>query len=212
MLEVLGRDYIRTAKAKGLPFKRVVIIHALKNMAIPLVTLFGLDFGNLLGGSIITETIFGWPGIGLLAMNAITMRDFPIVQTVVFYVAVGFVVVNLLVDVFYVLLDPRIRLGGQGGTVSEHIRSSSFLEYRDRTRWERAKRTLDNLVRSRLGLAGLIIMLIVIFSAIMADVIAPYDPNHQELTDRLIAPFSEEANAKGTCWERIIWAAISSAA
>ncbi len=113
MLEVLSKDYIRTARAKGLPQRLVISVHGLRNAAIPLVTLFALDLGSLLGGSIITETIFGWPGVGLLAINAITLRDFPIVQTVVFYVAVGFVLINLLVDILYVALDPRIRLGGQ---------------------------------------------------------------------------------------------------
>jgi len=113
MLEVLSKDYIRTARAKGASERVVVLRHALKNAAIPLITLFGLDFGSLLGGSIITETIFGWPGVGLLSINAITTRDFPIVQTVVFYVAVGFVVINLLVDLLYAALDPRIRLGAQ---------------------------------------------------------------------------------------------------
>ncbi len=113
MLEVLSKDYIRTARAKGASERVVVLRHALKNAAIPLITLFGLDFGSLLGGSIITETIFGWPGVGLLSINAITTRDFPVVQTVVFYVAVGFVVINLLVDLLYAALDPRIRLGAQ---------------------------------------------------------------------------------------------------
>ncbi len=112
MLEVLGRDYIRTARAKGLTPRMVVLVHGLRNVAIPLVTLFALDFGGLLGGSIITETIFGWPGVGMLAINAITLRDFPVVQTIVFYVAAGFVLINLLVDILYMALDPRIRLGG----------------------------------------------------------------------------------------------------
>lgn len=113
MLEVLSKDYIRTARAKGAKERTVIMRHALKNAAIPLITLFGLDFGSLLGGSIITETIFGWPGVGLLSINAITMRDFPVVQTVVFYVAVGFVVINLVVDLLYAALDPRVRLGAQ---------------------------------------------------------------------------------------------------
>jgi ABC-type dipeptide/oligopeptide/nickel transport system permease component len=113
MLEVLGKDYVRTAHAKGLMRRVVILRHALRNVAIPLVTLFAMDFGSLLSGSIITETIFGWPGVGLLANNAIVMRDFPVVQTIVFYVATGFVVINLVVDILYAALDPRVRLGGE---------------------------------------------------------------------------------------------------
>ncbi len=113
MLEVLGKDYVRTAHAKGLARRVVVMRHALRNVAIPLVTLFAMDFGSLLSGSIITETIFGWPGVGLLANDAIVMRDFPVVQTIVFYVAAGFVLINLVVDILYAALDPRVRLGGE---------------------------------------------------------------------------------------------------
>jgi peptide/nickel transport system permease protein len=113
MLEVLGKDYVRTAHAKGLARRVVVLRHALRNVAIPLVTLFAMDFGSLLSGSIITETIFGWPGVGLLANDAIVMRDFPVVQTIVFYVATGFVLINLGVDILYAALDPRVRLGGE---------------------------------------------------------------------------------------------------
>ncbi len=110
MLEVLGKDYIRTARAKGARESRVVLVHALRNVAIPLVTLYAMDFGGLLGGAVITETIFGWPGVGQLAINSISYRDFPVVQTIVFYVATMFVLINLLVDIFYAALDPRIRL------------------------------------------------------------------------------------------------------
>ncbi len=110
MLEVLSQDYIRTARAKGLSELALLRRHALRNMLIPVVTVIGLDLGTLLGGAVITETIFAWPGIGQLAISAIQFRDYPLVQSAVFLVAVGYVLVNLLVDVLYTVLNPRIRL------------------------------------------------------------------------------------------------------
>lgn len=110
MLDVLGADYIRTGRAKGLKESRVVLRHALKNTAIPLVTVIGLDFGNLLAGAIITEQIFQWNGVGQLMVNAIGSRDFPVVQAAVFIIAVTFVLINLFVDLLYTWLDPRVRL------------------------------------------------------------------------------------------------------
>jgi peptide/nickel transport system permease protein len=110
MLDVLGEDYLRTARAKGLATRQVVFGHALKNAAIPLVTVIGLDVGVLLGGAVITETIFVWPGVGALAIESINGRDFPVVQASVFLIAATFVLVNLAVDLLYTWLDPRIRL------------------------------------------------------------------------------------------------------
>jgi peptide/nickel transport system permease protein len=110
VLDVLGQDYVRTARAKGLAERMVVIRHALKNAAIPIVTIVGLDIGTLLGGAVITETVFAWPGIGRLAIEAIAARDFPVVQADVFFIALAFVVINLGVDVLYTWLDPRVRL------------------------------------------------------------------------------------------------------
>ena len=110
MLEVLNQDYIRTARAKGVSDPPVVWKHALKNAAIPIVTIVGIELGTLLGGSVITETIFAWPGVGRLSVQAIANRDYPVVQAAVFLLASTFVLVNLLVDVIYTYLDPRIRL------------------------------------------------------------------------------------------------------
>jgi peptide/nickel transport system permease protein len=112
MLEVLGQDYVRTARAKGLAEPRVLAVHALRNAALPVVTVLGLQFAQLLGGAVVTETIFAWPGIGRLVVEAIFNRDFPIVQGVVLVVSLVFVVVNVLVDVAYVVIDPRIRVEG----------------------------------------------------------------------------------------------------
>ena len=109
MLDVLGREYVTTARAKGVPPLHVVGKHALANALIPVVTVVGLQYGFLLGGAVVTETIFAWPGVGRLAMTAILQRDYPVVQGCVLLVAVVFVLVNLAVDILYGWLDPRIR-------------------------------------------------------------------------------------------------------
>ncbi len=108
MLEVLGQEYMRTARAKGVSEFRVVLKHALKNAAIPVITIIGLDLGTLLGGAVITETIFAWPGVGRLAVQAISYRDYPIVQAAVFLLASIFILINFLVDVLYAYVDPRV--------------------------------------------------------------------------------------------------------
>jgi ABC-type dipeptide/oligopeptide/nickel transport system permease component len=110
MLEVLGQDYVRTARGKGVGEPGVVWRHALKNAGIPLVTIVGLELGTLLGGAVITETVFAWPGVGRLSVQAIYNRDYPLVQASVCVLASIFVLVNLLVDVLYTYLDPRIRV------------------------------------------------------------------------------------------------------
>jgi ABC-type dipeptide/oligopeptide/nickel transport system permease component len=109
MLEVIGQDFVRTARAKGLHGRRVVLHHALRNALIPVITVVGLEFGALLGGAVITETIFAWPGIGRMAIRAIVQRDFPVVQGVVLMIAIVRICANLGVDVIYALIDPRIR-------------------------------------------------------------------------------------------------------
>ena len=111
MLEVLRQEYIVTARAKGLAGRSVVLRHALTNALIPVITMLGLQLGGLLGGAVITETIFSRPGIGRLAVDAILSRDFPLVQGTVLLAAVAYVLVNLLVDVAYAAVDPRIRYG-----------------------------------------------------------------------------------------------------
>ncbi|ABK72058.1 ABC transporter permease [Mycolicibacterium smegmatis] len=111
LAEELSADYIRTATAKGLSRRQVVVGHGLRNASLPVVTVVGLEFGSLLGGAILTEQVFSWPGIGRLTVEAISNRDFALVQGAVLFFALVFVVVNLLVDLSYTLLDPRVRLG-----------------------------------------------------------------------------------------------------
>jgi peptide/nickel transport system permease protein len=110
MLETLSADYVRTARAKGLPIRRVVMGHALRNALLPVISVVGLQFGALLGGAVLTEGIFGWPGLGQLAVGAISQRDIPLVQGLVLVFALMFALVNLAVDVLYVVVDPRVRL------------------------------------------------------------------------------------------------------
>ena len=110
MMEVMGQDYIRTAWAKGLPGRLVIFRHALKNALLPVLTVIGLQFGYLLGGAVMTEAIFSWPGVGRWLFVAISARDIPIVQGGILMVALVFVIINLIVDVLYTYVDPRIRL------------------------------------------------------------------------------------------------------
>ena len=112
MLEVLGEDYMRTAVAKGLPPNRVILHHGLRNALLPVITMLGLQLGALLAGAVITETVFSWPGIGLLTIESIQSRDYPVVQACVLLISVTYVLVNLLTDLAYAWVDPRVRLGG----------------------------------------------------------------------------------------------------
>jgi ABC-type dipeptide/oligopeptide/nickel transport system permease component len=112
MLEVLQQDYLRTARSKGLSERVVMLRHALKNAMIPVITVVGLQIGNLLGGAVVTETVFAWPGIGSLAVVSIYQRDYPVVQAVVLLSAAVFVIINFLLDVIYQWLDPRISYAG----------------------------------------------------------------------------------------------------
>ena len=111
MLEVLGQDYVRTARAKGLGSASVIVRHALRNALIPVVTVFGLQFGNLLAGAVIVETVFSRPGLGRLIVGGILAKDFPLVQGTVLFVAAAYVLINVVVDVAYAYVDPRIRIG-----------------------------------------------------------------------------------------------------
>lgn len=110
LLEILGEDYVRTGRAKGVRGRRVLTHHAMRNAAIPLLTVFALSFGHLLAGAVVVETIFVWPGVGSLIVDAITERDYPMIQAFVLYTGVAFVLLNLTVDLAYTAIDPRVRL------------------------------------------------------------------------------------------------------
>ena len=109
MIEALEQDYVRTARAKGLAESGIAARHALKNALLPIITVIGLQFGGLLGGAVMTETVFAWPGVGTMILDAILKKDFPVVLAGVVIVAMGFIVVNLLLDLLYTVLDPRLR-------------------------------------------------------------------------------------------------------
>ena len=109
MLEEIHQDYVRTARAKGLPERTVLFRHALRNGLIPIITVLGLQMGSLLAGAIITETIFSWPGIGRLTVQAINARDYPLVQGCILTISLSYIVINFLTDVMYSVVDPRIR-------------------------------------------------------------------------------------------------------
>jgi len=110
MLEALQQDFVRTARAKGVPERAVLYRHAFKNAAIPFITVTGLSLGFMLSGAIIIETVFAWPGLGRLIVQAVPGRDFPVIQAGVFVFALIFVALNLLVDLLYAVVDPRVRL------------------------------------------------------------------------------------------------------
>ena len=110
LLEVFSEDYLRTARAKGLSPSHIVLTHALPNALLPVLTLLGLQLGGLLGGAVITETVFSWPGLGLLMVEAIQQRDYPIVQAAVLCISTTYIVINLMTDLLYAWLDPRIQL------------------------------------------------------------------------------------------------------
>lgn len=115
MLDVLQQDYIRTARAKGLPEWKVVLKHAFPNTLIPIITIIGVDFGSYLSGAVLTESIFGWPGIGRFALDAILKRDFPVIQGTVLFAAMMFILANLIVDLLYGVVDPKVRLERSNG-------------------------------------------------------------------------------------------------
>ena len=184
MLEVLGEDYIRTARAKGLTRMRVIIVHALRNAMLPVVTVIGLQVGTLLAGAILTETIFSWPGLGRWLIDALQRRDYPVVQGGVLLVATMIILVNLLVDLLYGVVNPRIRHKTYGdimSQVTETIVSSApgpmtpLQEF-----WHYFKRNKGAVV-------GLVYVVIVLFIAIFANWIAPYNPAEQ-FRDALLAP------------------------
>lgn len=114
LLEVLGEDYIRTARAKGLSERRVILHHGLRNALLPVITMLGLQLGTLLGGAVIVELVFSWPGVGQLLIDAIHRRDYPVVQACVLLISVTYVVVNMLTDFVYAWVDPRVRAAGRG--------------------------------------------------------------------------------------------------
>ena len=185
LLNTLGEYHVRVARAKGLPYRTVVLRHGLRNSLIPIVTIVGVQFGTLLGGAVIVETVFAWPGIGRLLVDAVNDRDFPLVQGIVLFVAICFVFVNLIVDLLYAALDPRVRYG-EMAAVEDVVGGRGRLAlqwrvFRSALFWRKLRRFL----RHKSGVTGLIIVLTVAAAALLAPAIAPYDPS--ELTPDVLA-------------------------
>ncbi|MCO5176356.1 MAG: ABC transporter permease subunit [Thermomicrobiales bacterium] len=186
MLEVLRQEYIITARAKGLRNSVVIIRHALRNAMIPTITILGLQFGQLLAGTVVIETVFGRPGIGRLIVAAILEKDFPLVQGIVLFIALAYVLINLLVDVLYAVLDPRISIG-----VTIHGRGEYSTSDRNAgMQVTRAKRPnlFARLRRSKVAVAGFVALLILVIMAVAAPIISPYEPNAVAPKDALLAP------------------------
>ena len=111
LVEVLGEDYVRTARAKGLPERRVLLVHALRNALVLVITIVGLQFGSLMGQAVVVEKLFAWPGVGSLMVDSVFQRDMPAVQGCILMIVLFFLFINTLVDLAYVVIDPRIRYG-----------------------------------------------------------------------------------------------------
>ena len=200
MLDVLSDDYIRTARAKGLRPRVVLTGHALRNALIPVLTILGLQFGLLLGGAVIVENVFSWPGVGRLVINSIGVRDYPVVQAAVIVLAIILLTVNLLIDLLYTVVDPACYPGLGSVTMAPSSTDGAQLDSqltisqqadramraRSRHRWQRAALTLR---RDPSALFGIIILGIVLIAAIFAPLLAPHDPHLVDPLKRLIPPF-----------------------
>ena len=182
MLEVLRQDYVVTARAKGLQARHVIGRHALNNALIPVVTLIGIQFGGLLGGAIIIETVFARQGIGQLAVGAIRQRDMPLVEGTVIFVGIVTVLANLAVDLLYVAIDPRIRIDFMTST------TPSLALAAPRSRGRQIALAARALRRHWPGLVGAVILLLLILAAAGAPALTPYDPVATAFKERLHPP------------------------
>ena len=192
MLEVLGEDYIRTARAKGLTRMRVIVIHALRNAMLPVVTVIGLQVGTLLAGAILTETIFSWPGLGRWLIDALQRRDYPVVQGGVLLVATMIILVNLLVDLLYGVVNPRIRHKKYGVIMSQVTENKVITAPVPMTPlqefWHYFKRNKGAVV-------GLVYVAVMIVIAVFANFLAPYNPADQFRDSLLAPPFWQEGGS-----------------
>lgn len=164
LLDVMSTDYIRTARAKGLSNVRLIIHHALGNALIPVLTVIGLGFGNLLGGMVLVETIFNWPGVGQFAYQSVLSNDYPSIIGVALLIALNYMIINTVVDILYGIIDPRVRCSYMLHSLKKMFKSNYLFTF------------------------GVIICLFWIIMAIIAPFVAPYDPVVQDLTLRLKAP------------------------
>ena len=186
VLEVLGADFVRTARAKGLRETVVIVHHALRNALIPVVTLIGLQAAFLLGGAVVTETMFSWPGVGRLAVGAIVSSDFPTAQGAIMILAIAFLTINLLVDVLYVYLDPQGAAVMSVEALNAPVRAEEAQPARSRR-----SGVLRRLARDKVAAIAALLLTLIGLAAIFAPVVAPYDPYLTDLT-KVMQPPSEE--------------------
>ena len=186
VLEVLGADFVRTARAKGLRETAVIVHHALRNAMIPVVTLIGLQAAFLLGGAVVTETMFSWPGVGRLAVGAIVSSDFPTAQGAIMILAIAFLSINLLVDVLYVYLDPRV----SAKMSVDALDSRLCQRIRKPASFARAG-VLRRLARDRVAAVAALALTAIVLAALLAPWIAPYDPYFTDLTKVMQPPGAE---------------------
>ena len=173
MLEVMKQDYIRTAKAKGLQSNLVIFKHAFRNALLPIVTIVGLEFGIIFAGALLTETIFGLSGVGRMLYDAITARDFPIIQGFTVVIAAGYVFLNLMVDVSYIFIDPRINWSDRMKDNSPKVKNIPEKDYRSNSLWRLTQR---RIFRQKSAVIGMTLLVFLIFIAIFAPLLAPYGP------------------------------------
>ena len=189
MLEVLREDYVRTARAKGLSPTRVVVVHALRNALIPVLTVVGLQTGSLLAGAVLTETIFSWPGIGKWLIDSIARRDYPVVQAGILISALTFIGVNLVVDLLYGVVNPRIRGGGIDVCRAGPHRAA-----------EPCSGVLAGFAANRGALAALFVFSLITVACLFAPLVAPYDPSSSSATRCWRRRSGPRAVARASCW------------
>ena len=187
MVEALTQDYIETARAKGLPARMVILKHAFRNALIPIVTVFGLLFGFLIVGTVLVEHTFGLGGLGSLLIDAVQVRDYPVVQGATVFIAGLFILINLLVDVLYAIIDPRVRFGGKAIVVAVDVAALAIPTTQEvvHSSWSMFWWRMRHNPKAIVG--GVIVVLLLVV-AITAPVIAPNDPTDGELADSLAPP------------------------
>ena len=202
MLETIRQDYIRTARAKGLKESVITIRHALRNAMIPIVTTVGLQFGFSLGGAVLVETVFSWPGIGRLLVDCIGLKDTPVVVACVLVLATMFTIINLCIDILYAFLDPRIR--AQYKTAKEVMRMTGKVKNKNKKK-SQAAAVWRRLKKNKMAVLGLIILAVIIFFAVFADVFFDYET----LVIQQNASLKLQPPPSSTGWAPTRWAATS---
>ena len=218
MLDVLGDDHIRTARAKGLSEASVILRHALRNALIPVITVLGLTFALLIGGAIVTETVFGLPGVGNLVVSAVLRRDYPVIQGALLVIAGLYVLINLAIDLLYLVVDPRVKYAHDARPQRDRAaaRQPQLLMPAVASPVKAPSRSpsailVRKLFRRRLVLAGAAILVVVALLALFAPWITPYDPMAMKIRDRTAKPDGSRTGSAPTSSAATCFRAWSSA-